>query len=261
MDDLIAALRASRYTVVFTGAGVSTFSGIRDFRGRNGIYREFDANRIFALDVFREDPSYFYTHARDFIYNLHTKAPSLVHNVCARLESMGVVKSVITQNIDMLHQRAGSRRVIELHGSPETHHCLACHREYPYKDISERVHRSEVPCCEACGGSIKPDITFFGELLDEGSIMAARREAIRAELMLVLGSSLAVQPAASIPTLCVNLGGDLAIINDGETPFDWQASYRYTDLEACFEAIQTAFPAAVPATGPASTAERASASA
>ena len=125
-SDLAALLRDSSSTVVFTGAGVSTLSGIPDFRGPEGLYRTLDADRIFALDAFREDPSFFYTHARDFIYGMDQHEPSLVHRVCARWEEQGLIRGVVTQNIDMLHGRAGSRQVIELHGSPARHTCLDC---------------------------------------------------------------------------------------------------------------------------------------
>ena len=160
MDDLTARLKQARRVVVFTGAGVSTLSGIRDFRGRNGIYKEVDADRIFALDYFLSDPSYYYRHARGFIYNLHTREPNLIHRECARLEQAGIVRCVITQNIDMLHQKAGSRKVIELHGSPTRHVCLKCGREYSYEWASAIVESEHTPWCETCGGIVKPGIVF-----------------------------------------------------------------------------------------------------
>jgi len=240
MDELIAHLKSARHAVVFTGAGVSTLSGIRDFRGRNGIYKEFDADRIFALDYFLTDPSYYYRHARDFIYNLHTREPSLVHRECARLEQAGIVRCVITQNIDMLHQKAGSRRVIELHGSPTRHSCLKCGREYSYEWAAEIVQKGETPRCEGCGGIVKPDIVFFGEMLDRRSVDEAVSESEQADLMLVLGSSLVVQPAASLPMCTLRAGGKLAIVNDGETPLDELATFKFSDLEACFRRIAEA---------------------
>ena len=237
MDDLIARLKTARNVVIFTGAGVSTLSGIRDFRGRNGIYREFDADKIFAIDCFHEDPSYYYSHAKDFIYNLHTKEPSIVHRECARLEAMGIVRSVVTQNIDMLHQEAGSQIVIAVHGSPIRHTCLRCGRKYTYEWAAAIVHQDRVPHCEACDGVVKPDITFFGEMLPQGALNRAVEEAVAAELIIVLGSSLVVQPAASIPLYTLQAGGELAIVNDGGTPLDSRATYRYDDLETVFERI------------------------
>lgn len=237
MDDLIQALRSARHAVAFTGAGVSTLSGIRDFRGKNGVYREFDADKIFDIRWFMKDPSYYYGHSRNFIYDLHTKQPSLVHRECARLEAAGIVKAVITQNIDMLHQRAGSRRVIELHGSPIVHRCLACGKEYAYDWAREIVCAGRVPYCEECGGLVKPDITFFGELLPARALDDAIEESSRADLMLALGSSLVVQPAASMPLHTLRNGGRIAIINDGPTPLDDRAAWRYDDLATCFRRI------------------------
>ena len=237
MNDLINLLKRSEYVVAFTGAGVSTLSGIPDFRGPDGIYKRVDADRIFDVNYFVQDPSYYYSHAKEFIYELHLREPSIVHTECARLEEAGIVGAVITQNIDMLHRRAGSKNVIEVHGSPTVHRCLQCGREYSYDWASECVHRDEVPTCEACGGLVKPDITFFGELLPEGAIQRATEEASRADLMLVLGTSLFVQPAASLPLYTLESGGAIAIVNQGATPLDMRAACRYDDLESCFRRI------------------------
>ena len=235
---LVNALESAEHAMVFTGAGVSTLSGIRDFRGRNGIYKEFDADRIFSLPVFLDDPAYYYRHTRRFIYDLQARQPSLVHTECARLESLGIIEAVITQNIDMLHWRAGSGQVIELHGSPKWHHCLRCGRRYDFETICRRVMRGDVPTCEKCGGSVKPDITFFGEMLPEEALVEARKLALGCDLMIVLGSSLVVQPAASIPELAATHGATLAIVNDGATPLDHLAALRYSDLEEVFEAVR-----------------------
>lgn len=237
MDKLIARIQQSNYAVAFTGAGVSTLSGIRDFRGKNGIYKEYDADKIFALEYFLRDPSYYYQNSKNFIYNLHTKEPNVIHRVCARLEERGSIKAVITQNIDLLHQKAGSRTVIEVHGSPMFHHCLNCGKEYSFQWVSGIVNEDRIPSCETCRGIVKPDITFFGELLPEKALSEAVRQASRADLILVLGSSLVVQPAASIPLYTIQNGGQLVIVNDGETPLDRYAALRYTDLETCFRHI------------------------
>lgn len=240
MNQLIEMIQEASYLVVFTGAGVSTLSGIRDFRGKQGIYREFDADRLFDLHFFLKDPSYYYLNTKNFIYNLDSKQPSLVHLECARLEQKGIVRSLITQNIDLLHQKAGSRRVIELHGSPEIHRCLECEKSFSFDWIAERVKRDEVPWCDRCGGIVKPGVTFFSEMLDADVLEQARQEALRADLMLILGSSLVVHPAASIPYFTLDHGGRLAIINDGETPLDPHAAFRHNDLETCFRAIAQA---------------------
>lgn len=241
MDELIRLLEAAERVVVFTGAGVSTLSGIRDFRGKDGIYKEFDADRIFSLPEFQRDPSFYYEQTRDLIYKLDEKEPSLVHREVARLEGLGKVTGVITQNIDLLHQKAGSETVIELHGSPQVHRCLGCAMEYPFSWAAEIVQAERVPRCEHCDGPVKPDITFFGEHLPVGALERAMRLAMRADLMLVLGSSLVVQPAASVPFYTVDNGGKLIIVNDGATPLDSFATLRYNDLEAVFHRIAEAF--------------------
>jgi len=237
MEPLIQLLKSSHHAVVLTGAGISTLSGIRDFRGRNGIYRELDADRLFDIDQFRRDPSFFYSHSKDFIYGLADKEPNIIHHQLARLEELGVIRAVITQNIDMLHRKAGSRRVIELHGSPAGHRCLACRRRCDFPWVRAEVMADRVPRCPDCGGVVKPDITFFGELLDVQALREAEALAADADLMLVLGSSLQVQPAASLPLYTLEKGGTLAIVNDGATPLDAWAEVRFDDLETCFRAI------------------------
>jgi NAD-dependent deacetylase len=233
MNKLKELIERAEYCVAFTGAGVSTFSGIKDFRGKNGIYRQqnIDADKIFSLDYFLKDPSYYYIHARDFIYNLDEKSPGIVHKVLAKLESQGLLKAVITQNIDMLHQQAGSQNVIEIHGSPSEHYCMDCGRTFPFSEICGIVKNNRVPRCE-CGGIIKPRIVFFGELLPEVALEQAFEAARRADLMLILGSTLVVQPAASLPVHTLNHGGKIVIINDMPTPLDAEAELKYDNLAA-----------------------------
>jgi NAD-dependent deacetylase len=134
----------------------------------------------------------------------------------------------------MLHRRAGSQRVLELHGTPEVHHCVGCGRQWPYNEIAAIVRDGGTPSCDACGGVVKPNITFFGEMLDTATIDAAIEEATHADLMLVLGSSLVVQPAASVPLYAVERGADLYIVNNMETPLDRYAEERHGDLEEVF---------------------------
>ncbi|MFH1843099.1 MAG: Sir2 family NAD-dependent protein deacetylase [bacterium] len=237
MVDLLDLLRVSERTVIFTGAGVSTLSGIPDFRGPQGLYQQFDAERLFSLEGFLADPSYFYLNSRDFIYDLQSKQPNLIHTECARLEAAGKVTALITQNIDMLHQRGGSRNVIELHGSPSVHTCVKCGQMYDFDWACGLVQQDRVPSCESCHGIVKPNITFYGEMLDQIALTKAMEAATGADLMLVLGSSLVVQPAAAIPLFTVQGGGKLAIVNQGETPLDRHATCRHDDLLTCFEQI------------------------
>lgn len=235
MDKFRKLIAESNSCAAFTGAGVSTLSGISDFRGKNGIYkrRDIDAEKLFDLDYFLEEPSYYYSHSADFIYDIDSKEPGIVHIRLAELEKAGKLKTVITQNIDMLHQRAGSGDVIELHGSPLHHHCLSCRREYCFEYIAEIVKTGKVPSC-SCGGIIKPDIVFFGEGLSEIAVERAIETASSVDLLLVLGSSLVVHPAASIPLYTVRNGGKIVIVNDGETHLDDYAALRLNNLEETF---------------------------
>ncbi len=241
MQTLIAKLKNARRVAVFTGAGVSTLCGIPDFRGPQGLYRQPDAERLFDIDWFRRDPSVYYKGCMELVYGLRRFKPGPVHHAVARLEQAGTVKGVITQNIDMLHQKAGSRTVYEVHGSPLLHHCFGCGREKSFEEICVLLESSPVPRCERCGEAYKPDITFFGEMLPEKAFSDAMALAQKSDLMLVLGSSLTVHPAASIPPLTVRAGGELVIINAQPTPLDRDATLLYPDLAAFAEAVLDAW--------------------
>lgn len=238
LPHLLELIQQSEKIAIFTGAGISTLSGIRDFRGENGLYNEYDADRIFDIGYFRMHPEYYYKHSRHFIYNLEEKEPNVVHRVCASLEKMGKIIAVITQNIDLLHQKAGSRRVIELHGSPSNHTCQSCGNSVSFETVVELLEEEETPHCELCGGVLKPDITFFGEKLPTGAIEDAVGEASRADLMLVLGTSLVVYPAASVPLYTFNSGGKVVIVNKGETSLDWKAELCFEDLGKVFDYLE-----------------------
>jgi NAD-dependent deacetylase len=230
-------------------------SGIRDFQGKNGLYKDMDAKKIFDLDYFFRDPSFYYSHTRNFIYDLDAKEPSVVHTVLGELERKGILKAVITQNIDLLHAKGGSRRVIEIHGSPQAHYCPACRNSTAAEEAilagtvkdsgfmefdaaAEIVRQGGMPRCEKCGAVLKPAITFFGENLPVHALSAAAREAETADLMLVLGTSLTVYPAAGLPRLTLQRGGKLVIVNDMETPLDGYAVLRFKDLGTVFEKIK-----------------------
>lgn len=237
--ELVELISRSKHCVALTGAGISTLSGIPDFRGPDGLYRrkDIDANKIFDLNYFMRDPGYYYSHAGDFLYNLDEKEPNIVHATLARLEENGLLKAVITQNIDLLHQKAGSRTVYELHGSPLHHHCLQCGAASSFEEIAPYARRGETPKCAQCGGVIKPDIVFFGEALPEEALTQAELHARKADLMLVLGSSLTVYPAAAIPEVTLQCGGKIAIINASPTHLDRYAVWKGTDLAESFAAL------------------------
>jgi NAD-dependent deacetylase len=241
MNELAKMIEAAPVVAVFTGAGVSTLCGIPDFRGPQGIYRTMDADRIFSIEQFDRDPTFYYRHAQDFIYGLGEFEPGIVHTVCAELGRRGKVAGVITQNIDMLHQKAGSPEVIELHGSPLFHTCQKCGLQTTFEAVAPVASTGEVPRCTACDGVVKPDITFFGEMLPGGALEGAFALAAQADLMLVLGSSLVVQPAASVPLATTRAGGKVAVVNLDPTPLDDLAAFLSGDLASEFDALARHF--------------------
>ncbi|GHV89081.1 NAD-dependent protein deacetylase [Spirochaetia bacterium] len=257
IEQLFDLIRNAQYCVTLSGAGVSTLSGIRDFRGKNGLYNDagpVDAGKIFDLDYFNRNPSFYYTSAESFIYNLNEKEASIVHLTLGKLEAQGYLKAVITQNIDLLHQKGGSRRVIEVHGSPSVHYCRHCSNLSDVEDISASkpagplnkpdlmdfeeaaalVKAGELPKCGRCGAVLKPAITFFGEGLPVRALHDAETAARSADLMLVLGTSLTVYPAAALPELTLRAGGQIVIVNNMATPLDSHAVLKFEDLETVF---------------------------
>ena len=232
------ALENARCVAAMTGAGVSTLCGIPDFRGPQGLYKNPNAERIFDIDWFDRDPSIYYRGCRDLVYGLDRFEPGHVHLALKRLEDAGRLDGIITQNIDMLHQKAGSSNVYEVHGSPILHHCRRCGAEKTFSEIRAMIEdaggldaldHGYVPRC-ACGGAFKPDITFFGEPLPEEAFMRSQELAIRADVMLVLGTSLTVYPAAGIPRLTLQHGGKVFIVNAQPTSLDNLAVARLDDL-------------------------------
>ena len=229
---LIDAIFSASAPYFFTGAGVSTLCGIPDFRGPNGLYRDPNVARMFEIDRFDEDPSYFYSMADTLVYGTSTIEPGPVHRAIAALERTGRSLGVVTQNIDGLHERAGSSPVYAVHGSAAMHHCRRCGDAKTFDEIVaiRGGIKGAVPHCAKCGGVYKPDITFFGEMLPEAAFDGAMRLADKADLVVVLGSSLTVHPAASIPLRTLRRGGKMAIVNRGETPYDDLAEFLCDDL-------------------------------
>lgn len=238
MEKLVALLKESRYCVVLTGAGVSTLSGIPDFRGKTGIYQKLDSDRLFSIAEFKRDPRYFYQNSKEIVYSAHERSPNIIHKALAGMEKKGLVKMIITQNIDMLHQKAGSKNVIEIHGSPALHRCLKCGEEFPYDDIIKTLSRAEIPTCRKCRGYVKPGIIFYGEQLNQMDLWKAVQEAEKADLMLILGTSLVVNPVASLPLYTLRGGGKIVIVNNQPTDLDSHAAAKYDDLEKVFRYLQ-----------------------
>ena len=240
MENLIAAVKGAKSLGVLTGAGVSTLCGIPDFRGPQGLYRQPDAERIFDIDWFDRDPSVYYRGCRSLVYGLKGFAPGPVHKALKHLEDLGLIAGIATQNIDMLHQKAGSSRVYEVHGSPLLHHCRRCGRKETFAGICAMLDGQDdsfVPRCPACGGAYKPDITFFGESLPEAAWSAAHDLAANSDVFLVLGTSLTVYPAAGLPSLALRNGAELFIVNGQHTSLDAYAAARLDNLTVFADAI------------------------
>ena len=231
MEKLLKAIKESKWVGCLTGAGVSTLCGIPDFRGPQGLYRQKDAERIFDIDWFDRDPSVYYNGCAELVYGLGKFEPGPVHLALKRLEDCGRLKGIATQNIDMLHQKAGSSNVYEVHGSPILHHCRLCGDEKTFEEVLAMLKGSGVPKCK-CGGTYKPDITFFGESLPEEAFTASQSLAIKSDVFLVLGTSLTVFPAAGLPRLTLQAGGKVFIVNAQPTSLDEYAAGVYRDLGA-----------------------------
>jgi NAD-dependent deacetylase len=216
--ELAALIRERQPCVVLTGAGISTESGIPDFRSRTGIWAQYDPMEYATIDAFRRDPVKVWDFYARRLEVLTTAEPNDGHRALAQLERLELVQAVITQNIDGLHQRAGSREVIEVHGSIRTASCLDCGERQPLVEA--------MPRCPNCGEILKPDVVMFGELLPPDAIDRAFELARQASLLLVVGSALEVYPVAGLPEETLSTGGALAIVNRGPTPFDGLAALR-----------------------------------
>jgi NAD-dependent deacetylase len=213
--------------VALTGAGVSTESGIPDFRSPTGLWAEFDPLEYGSIDAFRADPGKVWRFYAPRFSMLTDAEPNAAHRALAELERRGLLRAVITQNIDLLHQRAGSRDVVEVHGSIRTSSCRGCGARYPLDAVLRAIDAGAgVPTCEACGSVLKPDVVFFGEVLPAPAIDRAFELARDAGLLLVIGSSLEVYPVAGLPLETLEAGGALAIVNRGPTPYDDRADLK-----------------------------------
>ena len=239
IESLWEAIAESEKVLVLTGAGISTLSGIPDFRGSQGVYQKkwhgMAVEEILSLPCFKVHPEYFYEWAQTFVYGVGDYQPNIVHNTLAAWEQKNLIYRTYTQNIDILHQHAGSRRLYELHGSPAHHHCQKCNAYYDYNYIAPLVHAGTLPICSKCGGVIKPDIVFYGENLDSELLEQAFHDFATADLAIVLGSSLTVNPAASLPQYTLRFGGKLAVINQQPTGLDKFATWKFDDLQKAFE--------------------------
>lgn len=230
MQDLIRraaeVMRNSRQTIVVTGAGISTEAGIPDFRGENGIYRQLGEDRVMRIiniDFFRHNPEEFYTFYRKY-FDFPAVEPSKAHYMLARMEKEGYISGIVTQNIDNLHQKAGSKKVIPIHGNAEQFVCQerTCRARYDASYVEN--YPETVPLCSVCGSVIKPDVVLFGENIY--NYMDAREMILSAHLLIVIGSSLTVYPLAGFVREFCTFTQDLIIINKGPTYLDHAAMIK-----------------------------------
>ena len=238
IERLKEAIKESNKIVIFSGAGLSTNSGIPDFRSADGLYnQETNINirpeEIISHTFFVNNPDYFFNFYFDKMVYLDAK-PNLAHNYFAKLEKEGKVLAVVTQNIDNLHQLAGSKNVIELHGSTERNYCMKCHKYYSLKEVYNEKHM--IPHC-SCGGIIKPDVVLYEENLDGDAINKALDAISNADMLIVVGTSLTVYPAAGFVRYF--RGKNLVLLNKSETYYDKEATIAiHDDIKNVIEELE-----------------------
>lgn len=222
-------INRSGKTVFFGGAGVSTESGVKDYRSEDGLYntvREYGVSpeTILSHNFFVSKPDVFYDFYYKYFLEINVE-PNTAHLVLAEMEKKGKLSSVITQNIDGLHQKAGSRNVLELHGTTAVHYCMECGKPYPLKKL--KALKGKVPYCEKCGGLVRPEVVLYEEPLNESVVEKAISEISTAELLIIGGTSLAVYPAAMY--IRYFRGSHIVLINKGQTDFDSNADLVFHD--------------------------------
>jgi NAD-dependent deacetylase len=219
--DAAQLLSNAQRGLAFTGAGVSAESGIPTFRGDGGLWTKYDPVKVASIDYFMSDPSAYWKVSKDRGRVALAARPNAGHHALAALEAGGHLVAVATQNTDGLHQDSGSRRVIELHGSSRTVECLDCGNREPRSEVQARLDVEMPPRCGVCGGSfLKPTVVLFGEPMPQAAVQEAFALAREADVMLVVGSSLVVYPAAEIPVAALRSGASLIVINAEPTPLD-----------------------------------------
>jgi NAD-dependent deacetylase len=247
---LAELLRESERAVALTGAGISVPSGIPDFRTPGtGLWENVDPMEVAHIDAWRRDPDRFWSFYGDRFASLRDKRPNRAHEVLVELERRGLIRGVITQNIDRLHRAAGTERLIEVHGSIEWSVCMECGGKVGIEHVVELLGSGDPPFggqavapeCAACVAPLKPDVVLFGELLPEAAMAEAHALAAEADLLLCVGSSLEVYPVASLPEVTLRAGGHLALVTQGATPYDRRAAVKLAgDVVAELDAVLAA---------------------
>lgn len=227
-------IKRSKFLVALTGAGISTNAGIPDFRGKNGIYTTGKYSPdVFSIDTFLKNPGVFYEYARDYIELKEKIKPTFTHYYLSELENSSKLKHILTQNIDGLHQKAGSKKVVELHGGYSKSYCISCLKEYNYVELKEKIKKESVPRCESCKGLIKPDIIFFGE--NVRCFEQAKQLVSQSDVFLVIGSSMLVYPVAFLPGIAK--GGIIIVNKGGAGSTNPQALLISSDIDEFFKNI------------------------
>jgi len=244
INKIVKEIINSKKTVVLTGAGISTESGIPDFRSPGGIWSRFDPAAM-SGDVLRSNPAYFYTKAMpmlDFFGEISDKKPNQAHFILKDMEESGLISSIVTQNIDGLHIKAGSKNVYEVHGSLREGYCMSCGSRVSFNFIVDKIKNNEIPPrCGNCGGILRPDIVLFGEELP-GCFISAVNEVRNSDLLLIVGSSLEITPVGSLP----GLARKYIILNIGSTLYD-NGAYEILDekvsksLKVIYDEIKKVF--------------------
>ncbi len=256
VEELARRLRAARSVVALTGAGISVPSGIPDFRTPGtGLWANVDPMEVAHIDAWRADPARFWEFYGERFVGLRSKAPNGAHAALAALERRDLLDAVITQNIDMLHRKAGTRELVEVHGTIEHSVCLVDGSRYVLDDVLERLRRADdgVPRCDE-GHPLKPDVVLFGEFLPEAALQRAYDLASGADLLLCVGSSLEVHPIAQLPDVTHAGGGAVALVTAGPTPWDARAVAKLSgdvveELAALLAALDGLDASAAHATG------------
>jgi len=221
-EEAIRLIRASNRIAALSGAGISTEAGVPDFRGPSGMWQDPGLMDRLSLTGFRQDPEGFYSTSMHLFSTISNAEPTSAHKMLVRLQELGKLETVVTQNIDGLHQKAGSKKVFEVHGTYRTGHCPECHDFFEmdpfYKEMESG--RLKVPLCKKCHIPIKPDIVLFEELLPHAAWKGSMEAMESCDLLLVLGSSLVIYPVAQLPSTALSSGARLVIVNLQDTPYD-----------------------------------------
>jgi NAD-dependent deacetylase len=215
-------IKNSEYTIALTGAGLSTASGIPDFRSvGSGLWGEVDPFEVASIYAFRQKPQDFYRWIHPLAQLIVQAEPNAAHQALVELEAKGQLQDIVTQNVDMLHHKAGSKSVYELHGHLRTVSCLRCYRSFPSEEyLNNFIITGEMPTCSSCSGILKPDVILIGEQLPVNVFIEARKLSRTCDVMLVAGTSLEIAPAGDLPRMAVESGAKLIIVNDEPTHLD-----------------------------------------